>query len=144
MNNVNLVGRIGQMKASTTKNGKHQLFFTVGVKDIHTENTDWIPCVAWNKDAENIAKYMKKGYRVAVTGNLSTYRNQNNDYSMKVNVVPGGIEFLTSKKEAEGINSQQQFENQSNVKSQQKKSQSFDMAPQPDKNGFFDTDDVPY
>lgn len=156
MNNVSLVGRISKMEPKTSNSGKHYVFFVLAVDNIRTDDTDWIPCTVWGKDAENMVKYVHKGYRVSVIGSLSSYKKQNGDQALKVNVNPGGIEFLTSKKEAEGMNrNNQAFNNQPNQPNQQNQSNSnqygmnsqqrdpFNQAPQPDA-GFADTDDIPY
>jgi single-strand DNA-binding protein len=34
------------------------------------DETDFIPCVAWNKNAENLCKYVSKGKLVSIEGSL--------------------------------------------------------------------------
>jgi len=48
---------------------------TTGGNDNNATTTDFFPCVAWRKQAENISKYVSKGHMVAVDGRL-----QNRDY----------------------------------------------------------------
>lgn len=147
MNNVNLVGRVGSLKQTTTENGKSHVFFTLAVDNPYKESTDWIPCTVWGKDAENMIKYVRKGYRLAINGSLSTYTNKNGESAMNVNVNPGGIEFLTSKKEAEGMNRQNdsfqgtQYTNTNSRGNYQR--DPFNQAPEPE-FGFSETDSIPY
>ena len=43
------------------------------IKETYTrEEADFINCVAWRKQAENIAKYCTKGSQVAVDGRIQT------------------------------------------------------------------------
>jgi single-strand DNA-binding protein len=45
--------------------------FTLAVRR-DKENSDFIPCVAWNKNAELIASSFMKGSKIAVTGSIKT------------------------------------------------------------------------
>ena len=76
LNNVNLMGRI--VADPETKNaGEHKVCaFTVAVqRSRNRDKTDFIAAKAWDKMAEIIAQYFKKGDRIVITGNL-----QNNSY----------------------------------------------------------------
>ncbi len=69
---------------------------------------DFIPCVAWRGLAENVAKHVKKGNKVAVSGELRT-RNYDDAQGNKRNafeIVASDVEFLSPRpsEEAEGIN----------------------------------------
>lgn len=69
MNVVSLIGRMTaepELKQTTT--GKTVLRFTLAVKRSFGDKTDFIRCEAWNKTAETMAKFLKKGDPVAVTG----------------------------------------------------------------------------
>jgi single-strand DNA-binding protein len=78
MNTINLLGRIcGEIELKTTPNGVSVTSFKLAVDRSYTpkgeeRKTDFIPCVAWRNTAEFIAKYFKKGQRMAVTGELQT------------------------------------------------------------------------
>lgn len=69
MNNVTLIGRLGQdieIKRTDKWNvGK----FSLAVQD-GRDKTYWIECEAWNKTAETIEKFSGKGLRIAVNGKL--------------------------------------------------------------------------
>ena len=65
--------------------------------------TDFINIVAWRGLADTCGKYLKKGNKVAICGNLPT-RSYENKEGVKVNVfevVADEVEFLTSKAQAE-------------------------------------------
>lgn len=59
-----------------TENGKTVAFFTVAVKKkkpTDSASADFIDCRAWDKQAEYLSSYGKKGQRVFVEGHLETY-----------------------------------------------------------------------
>lgn len=78
MNSVNLVGRITAdpiVKGLGEKDGKEILVtnFTLAVNRPFTDApADFISCVAWNKDAAFIGKYVVKGNRLAISGRIET------------------------------------------------------------------------
>lgn len=63
---------------------------------------DFFPIVAWNKSAELIAKYFRKGSSICVTGELQvrawTDKEGNKRYSTEINV--SEVNFVDSKSEA--------------------------------------------
>ena len=69
MNVVSLIGRMtADPELKQTANGKTVLRFTLAVKRSYGDKTDFIRCEAWNKTAETMAKFLKKGDPVAITG----------------------------------------------------------------------------
>lgn len=69
MNVVSLIGRMtAEPELKQTANGKTVLRFTLAVKRSYGDKTDFIRCEAWNKTAETMAKFLKKGDPVAITG----------------------------------------------------------------------------
>lgn len=105
MNKINLVGRlIRDPELKKTKGDTSRVNFTLAV-DRNYKNvigdieTDFINCVAWDKRAETLAKYLKKGEQVAVSGSLeiSSYEKENiKQYSAQVNV--GDFTFISNKR----------------------------------------------
>ena len=72
MNNIVLIGRMTKdPELKYTNNGKANTRFTLAVQR-NKEETDFINCVAWEKTAENIAEYFKKGSQIAVQGSIRT------------------------------------------------------------------------
>lgn len=60
-----------------TNNNKAVLRFTLAIKrDFKNANgeyeSDFIQCVAFNKTAEYMSKYLKKGNKIAISGNIRT------------------------------------------------------------------------
>lgn len=77
MNNVFLIGRLTRNpELRTTASGKSTTTFTIAVNDGKNADgepiTDFISCVAWNKTADNICKYLKKGNEVSIQGKIKT------------------------------------------------------------------------
>ena len=61
------------------------------------QETDYIPIVTWRNTAENCAKYLHKGSKISVTGELRTRSYDAKDGSRRfvVEVVASNVEFLT-------------------------------------------------
>ena len=56
-----------------TTNGKSVCTFTVAIsRGYNKDETDYIPIVTWEKQAESCGRYLKKGSKVAVTGAIQT------------------------------------------------------------------------
>ena len=107
MRSVQLIGRLGRdAELKYTPNGTPVCNFSIAV-DVGKKNdekiTMWINCTLWNKRAEILAQYLKKGKQVAVEGNLEPVRTWTNrqgepGYSQEVTVnnltLLGGSEKL--------------------------------------------------
>ena len=115
MNNVCLVGRLTRdPELRTISTGNTTVSFSVAVNRQFTNangerEADFINCVVWGKQAENLAKYCTKGSQVAVTGRIQT-RNYDGQDGRKVyvtEVVANNIQFLTPKGENNSYNSNQ-------------------------------------
>ena len=76
INNVVLVGRTTKdIELKENKNGNLYVQFTLAVnrpfKDGNGEQqADFIQCVAWNKTAETLSKYVSKGTLIGIEGRL--------------------------------------------------------------------------
>jgi single-strand DNA-binding protein len=99
---VILVGRITRdLELKTAQSGTPTLSFSVACNRYSKDakEVDFFNCIAFNKSAENTAKYCKKGSLVLVEGSLQT-RSYDNQQGQKVNVVEvvcQTIQFLESK-----------------------------------------------
>ena len=83
INKVILIGRITKdIELKYTETQKAVATFTIAV-DRSDKQTDFINCVVWNEQAENLKKYQSKGSKIAVDGNIQT-RTYEKD-SKKVN-----------------------------------------------------------
>lgn len=101
MNKVILIGRLTKdPDLRYTPNGAAVCNFTVACdkrdKD-GNKDADFIDCVAWNKSAENLAKYMSKGRQIAVEGrvDVSSYE-KDGQRRWKTQIVCNSVEFLGS------------------------------------------------
>ena len=106
MNIVTLIGNLGQdpeMKyfESGSKVTKFSLALNSYNKKEEKEVTDWVNCEAWNKTAELIGEYCKKGNKLAVEGCLKTqsWEDENGNKRSRTFVLVGRVEFLTPKKQ---------------------------------------------
>lgn len=73
MNITIITGRISkEIDLRYTQTGKSVATFNVAVRRPFTKDTvDFITCVAWEKDADHIAKYFNKGDFIEVRGYLT-------------------------------------------------------------------------
>lgn len=101
MNNVILTGRITKdPELVKTQSGYSKCMITLAVtKD--KEHTDFISCVIWNKAAENLVKYQKKGALLGIKGRIQTrtYDRQDGTKAYVTEVVADNVEYLSSKSE---------------------------------------------
>ena len=109
MNNVNLTGRITKdPELKTTPSGKNYLMFIIavdrGYKDAQgNKQSDFIPCVAWNSQADFIGKYVKKGNLIEVTGQIQSrnYQTQSGENRVLIEVVLDSVSNLTPRPKEE-------------------------------------------
>lgn len=89
INNVNCCGRVGSDVETKEVNGATVANFSVAVNQ--KDNTDWYRISAWDKKAENLAKYLNKGDMVLIIGKLkSRTKNDQTYYNLQVQ----GFQFL--------------------------------------------------
>ena len=102
MNNIQLLGRISKdLELKTTTSGKSVCSFDIAVaRKFNKDITDFIPCTVWDKTAEIMCKFVKKGQLIAIDGSLYTRKyedkNGNNRTAYEVNV--NNFYFAESKK----------------------------------------------
>ena len=102
MNNVSLIGRLTKdVQERRTQKGTPVVSFTLAVDRRNKDDgADFIPCIAWGKSAEAIAKYVHKGDLFGVTGYIQT-RSYEKDGRMNyaTEVVTTSFQFLERKRE---------------------------------------------
>ena len=107
MNKVFLIGNLTRDPELTeTPSGVAVCRFAIAVNRNYTSNdgerqTDFFNCTAWRGQAETIARYTKKGNKVAVTGSIQL-RNYEDNQGVKrtaVDIIVQDVEFLTPKSE---------------------------------------------
>lgn len=103
MNRVMLVGRLTRdPELRTTPSGLAVTRFSVAVSQNFTNRngergTDFINCVAWDRQADFVSRYCKKGSLVSVEGRISTgnYTAQDGTKRYTTDVVCEQINFLS-------------------------------------------------
>ena len=110
MNKVIFTGNLGQApEIRNSQSGTTVVTFSLAVKRrFHKDNepdTDWFQCIAFGKTAEFVEKYLSKGSKVVVEGEV-----QNNNYEDKTGVkhygtkiIVNSVEFGESKGAAQQI-----------------------------------------
>lgn len=98
MNVAILMGRLTRdPELKYTSNGKAYATFTLAVQKTKDE-AEFIDCVAWEKTAETIAEYFRKGNRILIQGRLSVSSyEQNGEKRKSVKVQAFNFEFIDSK-----------------------------------------------
>lgn len=106
MNLVVLSGRMARdPELRYTSGGKAYTNFTLAVQKTKDE-AEFIDCVAWEKTAENIAEYFRKGNRILINGKIVTSTYESNGEKRKsVKVQAFNFEFIDSKNSGIGQNS---------------------------------------
>lgn len=103
MNKFIGIGRITKdIELAYTQDGKAIAKYTLAING-YNDTTDFLNCVTWNKQAENLKKYCGKGSQIAVEGRVSV-RNYENKEGKKVyvtEIVTNNIMFLDSKKDGQ-------------------------------------------
>lgn len=105
MNKVILIGRLTRdPEMRTTPSGVATTSFSIAVQRNYANaqgdrEADFINCVAWRKQAENIAKYCTKGSQVAVDGRIQTrnYDAQDGTKRYVTEVIADNVTFLGSR-----------------------------------------------
>ena len=112
MNKVILVGRITKdPELRNIQSGSSVVNFTIAVgrptsqnSDQNANNADFINCVIWNKQAENLAKYVKKGSLIGVEGRIQTRNYEANGVTRYITeVLCDNVQFLETKNDSARI-----------------------------------------
>ena len=106
MNKTIFIGRISSdLNIKYTPNGNSVCEFNLAVnrpiKKDKEKETDFINCVIWGKQAENLVNYQQKGNMIAVDGRyqIDKYQNEQGENRYKHYILVNTIQFLESKKE---------------------------------------------
>lgn len=109
MNKVILLGRLTRDPETryTQTSNMQVTSFTLAVnrrfvKQGEERQADFINCVAWNKTAEFVSKYFKKGQQVGIIGRIQT-RNYDDEQGIKhyvTEIIAEEVYFAGYKKDA--------------------------------------------
>ena len=102
MNKIFLIGRISKdLELRKTKSDKSVCEFTLATNRVGNEDADFISCMVWNQQAENLCKFQGKGSLIAVFGELRTDSYEiEGQKRYKTYVLVNTIEFLSKKTES--------------------------------------------
>ena len=103
MNSVQLTGNLGKdpelQEAGQT--GKNVCKFSIAVRRQFANRdgeyeSDWFNCVVWEKSAEFLCKYARKGSKVGVVGRLQnrSWEDDNGQKRFATDVIVSSIEIL--------------------------------------------------
>jgi single-strand DNA-binding protein len=116
VNKVILIGNLGKdPEMRRTQTGSAVTNFSIattekfkGKDGVQKEETEWHNIVAWNKAAEVMAQYLKKGSTVYIEGKLRTRDWEDNGVKKyKTEVVVREFQFLGGGKKQDGGQQQQ-------------------------------------
>lgn len=117
MNNINLFGRLTK-DPETKAIGEDKMVasFTLAVNRNYKNDkgkieADFINCTAWNKTAEILTLYVKKGHRLGVTGRLQvrSYDDEQGNKKWITDVVAEKIYLMETKKDIENQENDNEF-----------------------------------
>lgn len=102
INRVVLVGRLTKdPELRITPSGVHVARFTLAVNRTFTNQqgereADFIRCVVWRRQAENVANYLKKGSLAGVEGRIQTssFEGQDGRRVFVTEVIADSVQFL--------------------------------------------------
>lgn len=106
INRVVLIGRLTKdPDLRYTPNGVPVATFTLAVERSFKngngeKETDFIPCVVWRQQAENVANYLAKGDLAGVDGRIQTrnYEGQDGKRVYVTEVLAESVQFLQTKR----------------------------------------------
>ena len=112
MNKVILIGRLTKdPELKKTNSGLSYVQFNLAVNRNYTNKSgekqaDFINCVAWRVQADNLVKYIKKGGLIGIEGEIQTrtYDDKNGTKKYITEVLCNSIEFLESKSQQSKTN----------------------------------------
>ena len=104
MNKVYLIGNLTRdPEISTTTSGISvcRMSIAVGRRFANAEggrDTDFFNVTAWRGTADNCAKFLKKGNKIAVSGSIQTrnYEKADGTKGFSVDIIADEVEFLSS------------------------------------------------
>lgn len=108
INSVVIMGRLTkEPEERKTSNGKTVCSFCVAVDDSYNKDkAHFIDIIAWDKKAEFVIKYFRKGSMIAVQGRLATrmWEDKNGNKRKNVDIVADAVSFCGSKGEKVNAN----------------------------------------
>lgn len=157
-NDCKFIGRITKdLELRESTNGTKYLLFDIAVQRKFKNNedeyeSDFINCIAFNKTAEFINNYAKKGYLIGVEGEIKNNNHERQDGTinygtqLKVNKVNSQILFLNKEKSTNNTNQSDNVQSGQRNKTNKGSYQPSSNNPFSNANGPIDIndDDLPF
>lgn len=112
MNKVIMMGRLTrEPEVSSSASGTTFARFSIAVdrkfKKEGDPDADFFNCTAFNKQAEFVERYLKKGTKIVVSGRLqnNNYTNKDGQKVYDIRIMCEEVEFAESKNSSESSNS---------------------------------------
>ena len=120
INRTVLVGRLTKdPELKYTPSGIPMARFTLAVNRPFSnqqgeKEADFINCIAWRKQAENLSNYMKKGNMVGIEGRIQTgsFEGQDGKRVYTTDVIADSVQFLEARGGNSGSSNMQGQQNQ--------------------------------
>ena len=114
INNVVLVGRLTRdPELKRTQSNISYVRFTIAVNRSFVDQSgerqaDFINCIAWRNQADNLARFMRRGSLIGIEGRIQTGSYEADHGTVwTTDVVADSIQFLESKSQQQDNQSQQ-------------------------------------
>lgn len=105
MNKIILIGNLTKDVELFSSKATYKIYarFSLAVGRIKKDETDFFDCVLFGERAETLARYARKGNKIAITGNvkIERYITENGQYKSSIDIIVNDFEFLTPKSENE-------------------------------------------
>lgn len=115
INNVVLVGRLTRdPELKKTQSGVSFVNFTIAVNRAFADQSgereaDFINCIVWRNQADNLARYMRQGSLIGVEGRIQTRSYESEQGTRYITeVVANSIQFLETKSQTKSESSSSQ------------------------------------
>jgi single-strand DNA-binding protein len=147
VNKVILLGNLGKDPESRfTPSGTPVTTFSLAVNrnvkegDGWKEQTEWVRCVAWERQAETIGQYVKKGNQLYIEGRLQTreWTDKDNIKRYTTEVIVQDFTLIGSKGQNAGSGDDQDWTAPSTNSSSPKRSNSYQDAEE------MEPEDIPF
>ncbi len=98
------IGRLGKDPVlEVTKEGKPYTRFSLAVDQGKDQPTMWLNVTTWDKLAETVEKYARKGMLVFLQGKLQIrkYKDKNKVDQLSVEIIASNVQLLEKKQEGD-------------------------------------------
>ena len=103
MNNVSLIGNVTRdLELKQVGQTQNTRFTLVVKRRFKRDESDFINCIAWGKQAETLCQYVKKGQKLAIIGNIRTGSYEREGTTVyTTDIVVESFEFLGGGKQSD-------------------------------------------